>query len=78
MGKKINATITLNIVYEDCTETLTSRDMLGEIEATLNKVIEKNLHPDALVERQSRMIVLDTKTKVSTILYEDKEILNVA
>jgi len=64
----------LNIVYEDCTETLTSRDMLGEIEATLNKVIEKNLHPDALVERQSRMIVLDTRTKVSTILYEDEDV----
>jgi hypothetical protein len=71
MSKMIHASITLNVTYEDCTETLTDGDMLSEVENTLNKVIKEKLHPDALVDKQSRLIVLDTKGHVSTILSED-------
>jgi hypothetical protein len=76
MSKMVHASITLNVVYEDCTETLTNGDMLSEVENTLNKVIETKLYPDALVDRQSRLIVLDTKAKVSTFISDDVEIVS--
>jgi hypothetical protein len=74
MGKRVHASITLNVTYEDCTETLTDGDMLSEVEETLNKTVQERLTSDDLVNKNSRLIVLETRPHISTIISEDVEI----